>query len=119
MINRTQIRKYARALGREFLPEQVILYGSYARREATEDSDVDLLVIMDHDKPRNVDQVIAMRLHTDAPFPLNLLVKRPAEVTKLLAMNNPFIKAILADGEVLYDKILMRRRPAAPADRHD
>ena len=103
MINRTQIRKYARTLGREFRPERVILFGSYARGRATEDSDVDLLVIMDHDQARNVDQAIAMRLHTDAPFPLDLLVKRPAEVIERLAMNDTFIKGILEDGKVLYE----------------
>ncbi len=103
MIDRTQIRKYARTIGREFRPQRVILFGSYARGQATDDSDVDLLVIMDHDKSRNVDQAIAMRLRTDAPFPMDLLVKRPTEVTDRLAMNDSFIKGILDDGEVLYE----------------
>ena len=103
MINRTQIRKYAKWLGREFQPERVVLFGSYAWGKATEDSDVDLLVIMDHDKPRNVDQAITIRLQADAPFPLDLLVKRPFEVTARLAMNDTFIKSIIDDGEVLYE----------------
>ena len=103
MINRTKIRKYAREIGREFRPERVVLFGSYARKNATDESDVDLLVIMDHDKPRNVDQALAMRLQTDAPFPMDLLVKRPAEQTERLAMNDTFIKGILEDGEVLYE----------------
>jgi len=102
MINRRQIQKYARTIGREFRPERVVMFGSYARKKATEDSDVDLLVIMDHDKPRNLDQAIAIRLQTDAPFPMDLLVKRPAEVTERLAMNDTFIKGILEDGVVLY-----------------
>lgn len=103
MIKRTQIRKYARTIGREFRPERVVMFGSYARGKATEDSDVDLLVIMDHDKPRNVDQAIVIRLQTDAPFPMDLLVKRPSEVIERLAMNDTFIKGILDDGEVLYE----------------
>lgn len=103
MINRTQIQKYARTIGRKFRPQRVILFGSHARGKATEDSDVDLLVIMDHDKSRNVDQAIAMRLQTDAPFPMDLLVKRPTEVTDRLAMNDSFIKGILDEGEVLYE----------------
>jgi predicted nucleotidyltransferase len=103
MVNRTQIRKYARTIVREFRPESVILFGSYARHKATEDSDVDLLVIMDHDKPRNVDQAIAIRLETDAPFPMDLLVKRPAEVAERLAMNDSFVKGLMEDGEVLYE----------------
>ena len=103
MVNRTQICRYARTIGREFRPERVILFGSYARGKATEDSDVDLLVIMDHNKPRNVDQAIAMRLQTDAPFPMDLLVKRPSEIAERLAMNDSFLKSILTDGEVVYE----------------
>ena len=103
MVKRAQIRKYARTLGKQFHPQRVLLFGSYARGEATEDSDVDLFVIMDHDKPRNVDQAIAMRLQTDTPFPMDLLVKRPAEVAVRLAMNDTFIRSILQEGEVLYE----------------
>lgn len=103
MVKRAQIRKYARTLGREFHPERVVLFGSYARGEATEDSDVDILVIMDHDKSRNVDQAIAIRLQRDASFPMDLLVKRPSEVAKRSAMNDTFIRSILESGEVLYE----------------
>ena len=103
MVKRALIRKYARTLGREFRPQRVVLFGSYARGKATEDSDVDILVIMNHDKPRNVDQAIAIRLTTDTPFPMDLLVKRPAEVAERLALNDTFIRSILEDGEVLYE----------------
>ncbi len=103
MVNRSLIRKYARTVGREFRPQRVVLFGSYARGKATEDSDVDILIIMDHDKPRNVDQAIAIRLKADTPFPMDLLVKRPAEVAERLAMNDTFIRSILEEGEVLYE----------------
>jgi len=103
MVNLAQIRRYARKLGRQFRPQRVVLFGSYARRQATEDSDVDLLVVMDHDKPRNVEQAIAIRLQTDTPFPMDLLVKRPAEVAARVAMNDTFIRSILEEGEVLYE----------------
>jgi len=57
---------------------------------------------MDHDKPRNVEQVIAMRLEVDAPFPLDMLVKRPCEVAERLAMNDNFLKNILGEGTIRY-----------------
>jgi predicted nucleotidyltransferase len=102
MVDHAQIRRYASTLVRQFRPERVVLFGSYARGSATEDSDVDILVIMDHDKRRNVDQAIAIRLQADTPFPMDLLVKRPAEVAERLAMNDTFIRSILEQGEVLY-----------------
>lgn len=103
MVKRREIREYAKTLGRQFRPQRVILFGSYALGKATEDSDVDLLVIMDHDKRRNVDQTIAIRLQADAPFPLDLLVKRPSEVAARSAENDSFIRSILEHGKVLYE----------------
>ena len=43
------IQKFAAEMAREFLPEKVILFGSYATGTAGSESDVDLLVIMPGD----------------------------------------------------------------------
>jgi len=102
MINRNTIRKYAREIGKRFHPERVILFGSYAQGKPDEDSDVDILVIMDHDLQRNVDQAITIRLEVDAPFPMDLLVKRPTEISDRLSMNDTFLKSVLQYGQVLY-----------------
>ena len=103
MIQRTEIKSYVKALARAFRPERVVLFGSYARDTATEDSDVDLLVVVNHRKRRNVEQAIAMRLRLDAPFPMDMIVKRPAELRKRLAMNDTFLKGVMEDGEVLHE----------------
>ena len=42
-----QIKKHILVLKKVFNPEQIILYGSYARNEANDWSDVDLLMIAD------------------------------------------------------------------------
>jgi predicted nucleotidyltransferase len=103
MIDKGRIREYAATIGNKFHPERVILFGSYARTAAaTEDSDVDLLVVMEHGKARNIEQAIAIRLDTDAPFPVDLLVRRPAEVTERLASNDTFLRDVVENGEVLY-----------------
>ena len=51
-IGEQEIRRVAERIGRQADAEQVILFGSYARGEATEHSDVDLLVIAPSDLPR-------------------------------------------------------------------
>ena len=102
MINRNAIKKYARKIGHRFHPERVILFGSYAQGEPNEDSDVDILVIMDHNRLRNVEQAITIRLQVDAPFPMDLLVKRPSEISERLSMNDTFLKSVLQHGQVLY-----------------
>jgi len=83
MVNRRSIQKFVGHLAREFAPERVVLFGSYARGTASDDSDVDLLVIMDHDR-RNVDQSLAITRSIDRSFPLDLIVRKPAEVRRRL-----------------------------------
>ncbi len=102
MISRADIVEYVRGLGECFKPEKIILFGSYASGIPSEDSDVDLLVIMDHDKPRNIDQAISMRLRQSARFPLDLLVRRPSEIQERIEIRDTFINDILDHGQVLY-----------------
>ena len=47
MVTRKEIQATCDEIVRKFAPLQVILFGSYAYGTPTEDSDVDLLVVMD------------------------------------------------------------------------
>ena len=47
MVTQKDIQATCDDIVREFAPLQVILFGSYAYGNPTEDSDVDLLVVMD------------------------------------------------------------------------
>jgi predicted nucleotidyltransferase len=46
MVSMKDIRKFAAVIAREFRPQRIILFGSYAYGRPTEDSDVDLLVVI-------------------------------------------------------------------------
>jgi predicted nucleotidyltransferase len=98
MTRISEIKKYAGSLAREFHPNRVILFGSYARGKPTEDSDVDILVIM------NLEQAIAIDRRVDYSFPLDLLVRKPAEVKRRMALRDAFILAVLKEGKVLYER---------------
>ena len=113
MIQRRHILRYVRALAKEFAPERVVLFGSYARGRATADSDVDLLVVMDHGKRKNVEQAIAIDRRIASSFPLDLLVRRPAEIRRRLALNDIFLQDIFREGRVLYE-----RTPASMLSAH-
>jgi predicted nucleotidyltransferase len=79
MISRHSIRKFANQVARQFKPARIILFGSYAYGKPTPDSDVDLLVIMPC-KGRSLDAALDVRCTVDAGFPLDLIVRTPAEV---------------------------------------
>jgi predicted nucleotidyltransferase len=85
-------------------PYKIILFGSYVYGTPTADSDVDLLVIVDT-PTRPVDRYLRVsRLLRPRPFPLDLLVKTPAEIVQALEREDPFIREIMAQGRVLYER---------------
>ncbi len=60
-----QIDAMVRRIVRRFHPERIILFGSHARGTATEDSDVDLLVVMPVENGEREKQLeISMALHS-------------------------------------------------------
>jgi len=101
-VGASQIKAYCRALAREFRPQKIVLFGSYAHGTPTKDSDVDLLVIMPH-HGRAVDQVVNIGTRVPAPFPMDLLVETPAYVRRRLALGCCFMNEVLTRGKVMYE----------------
>jgi len=102
MVTMAQMREFGQALGREFRPDRVVLFGSYANGAPTPDSGVDLLVVLPfHGKP--VEKSVESRLRLRPRFPVDLLVRTPEKVRERLAMGDGLIREILDTGIVLYD----------------
>jgi predicted nucleotidyltransferase len=86
-------------------PQQIVLFGSQARRDAGSGSDVDLLVV--HDTPRTDREVRRHldRLFLDRRFGLDLIVRTPQEVAENVADGNPFYtEHIFGEGIILYER---------------
>ena len=97
-VGASQIRAYCRVVAREFRPRRIILFGSYATGEAKADSDVDLVVVMPF-RGSSTDKVVEIRGRVEAPFPLDLLVWRPAQARK----RDSFTRGVLSEGKVMYE----------------
>jgi predicted nucleotidyltransferase len=93
-----QIRAYCRVVAREFRPRRIILFGSYATGAARANSDVDLVVVMPF-RGSSTDKVVEIRGRVEAPFPLDLLVWRPAQARK----RDSFTRGVLSEGKVMYE----------------
>jgi len=103
MVKRSQIRAFTEAVARKFRPRKIVLFGSYAYGKPSEDSDVDLLVIMPRTRDRGERMSVRIRHAIPRDFPLDLLVRTPAEVAKRLRWGDPFICDLLSRGKVLYE----------------
>src|SRR5205807_309155 len=97
------IRRFARQVAEHFQPEKIILFGSYAYGQPHEDSDVDILVVM---PARNlIDQAIRIRTVVEAPFPMDLIVCTPKNLSWRLEEGDWFLREIVGQGKVLYEKV--------------
>ena len=102
MVAMDRIEEFGQRIGREFGAEKVVLFGSYARGEVTEDSDVDLLIIAPFEG-RGVDKSVEIRMKLRPGFPVNLLVRTPDKVRQRIEMGDDFMQEILVEGKVLYE----------------
>jgi predicted nucleotidyltransferase len=101
MVSMAEIKAVAARIGRDFRPRKVVLFGSYAYGKPTADSDVDFLVIMPL-RGNPVYKSVEIALKSRPGFPMDLLVRTPAEVRKRLAWNDLFLREIMEKGKVLY-----------------
>jgi len=89
---------------REYEPEKIILYGSYAYGKPTEDSDIDLFIVKETDK-RRVDRFVEVsRLIYERGRRVSIspLVYTPKELEERLSLGDDFVEEVLTKGEVLY-----------------
>lgn len=88
-----------------YAPQKVILFGSYARGEAEEDSDIDLLIIKDTEKPPLERWQEVKRLLRDCSRRASVspLVYTSEEIAHRLSVKDFFIEEVLEEGIVLYE----------------
>jgi uncharacterized protein len=103
-MDRKQIEKISATIVRRFNPVRVVVFGSHARREAGEDSDLDLFVEMETgrrppERAIEVSAVFGLR-----PWSLDVVVYTPAEAARLRRIRWTLLSTIEAEGEVLYER---------------
>jgi len=90
---------------REIQPEKVILFGSYARGDFNNDSDLDLFIIKDSEESNRIMRRKLDTLLRGRRFPVDIIVRKPSEVEWNFRAKNPFyLYHIFKDGKVLYEK---------------
>ena len=94
MVAVNQIVDCAHEVAEKFSPERIILFGSYAYGQPTEDSDIDLLVVMNHDGSA-VEQAAKIRSSIHSLFPVDVLVRSSRKIQDRLEMGDLFVKTIL------------------------
>ena len=103
-VSTSVIGKMVQRIVRQFWPEQVILFGSYARGDANADSDVDFLVVMPvHDSKAHQEVMIGVALH-DFAVPKDIVVTTPEEFAWRKDIIGTIEYPAVREGKVLYVK---------------
>jgi predicted nucleotidyltransferase len=86
----------------KFRPEKIILFGSAAKGQWSSDSDADFLIIKKDTPLYGSDRIRELSRVIERNIPVDFLIYRPEEFDKRLKMGDPFLKAIVKEGKVLY-----------------
>jgi len=97
---------------KELKPYKVILFGSYASGNPTEDSDLDVLVVLNSEEiSKNLDEKIErdmpvskMLININRKIAMDLITYSKAEYEYLIEQNDFFVKEITNTGSILYER---------------
>lgn len=86
---------------KNYNPEKIILYGSWARGDYHEGSDVDLVIIKETNE-RFMDRIGKILDLNNSNLAIEPLVYTPSEFDKMKKEGNPFIEQVAKEGKVIY-----------------
>ncbi len=93
-------------------PKEIILFGSLSKQDVTDDSDIDLIVILDVDSvPTTYEEKMLLKKSIrktirdiNKKISIDLIVYTKKEYEFLKSENNPFLNEINDTGKILYEK---------------
>lgn len=86
-----------------YKPERVMLFGSLARGDVGEWSDLDLLIVKDTSEPF-LERSREVALLCRALVGVDYLVYTPDELDEMIERGNPFLLEALKEGRTLYER---------------
>lgn len=104
MLARPPIAEITRTIAERFQPARIVVFGSYARGNASEDSDLDLFVELDSPlRPAQRAAAIASVFGLRS-WAMDLIVYTPAEVERERGRFGSLMATIEREGHTVYDR---------------
>ena len=83
---------------------KAIVFWSYARGQADEYSDLDLIIVADTDRPFFKRHTEYSAIYEVWRKGLDLLIYTPDELSQMVSEHNRFVEGALAEGVVIYER---------------
>ena len=106
MVTDQKIKIVADKIAREYKPEKIMLFGSYAWGVPNVDSDVDLCIVKKTKNTRDMARKIDGSLW-GRTFPIDIIVYTPSTIKERIKKDF-FVKDIFEKGKILYESKLSR-----------
>ena len=97
----TRVRQVVEEL-KSYDPMRVILFGSAARGDADEYSDLDFVIIKQTEQPF-LDRLRDAALLVHTPGAIDFFVYTPKEWQQMQELESPFAERVLSEGRVVYE----------------
>jgi len=97
-----EIESIVQQLIHKYGPSKIILFGSAARGEYDKVNDLDFLILKQDVPSRGLDRMRELDDLIERNMAADMLVYRPDEFEERIKLGDPFIKAILSEGKILY-----------------
>jgi len=102
---RSAIEEIVQRIAERFSPDRIILFGSHARRNAREDSDIDLLVLFSEvDDPHARAAELYVALIGCSASPKDIVVSTTARFERYRNVVNTVYWPAAREGRVLYER---------------
>ena len=88
---------------RKFHPVKIILFGSWARGSAREDSDLDLLVVLPKVEHKRKAAIEVMRVLNGLPISKDVVITTPEEIKERGHVIGYILRPALEEGKVVYE----------------
>ncbi|MBI4252677.1 nucleotidyltransferase domain-containing protein [Candidatus Uhrbacteria bacterium] len=101
-----KLTKVTRRIAREYKPEKIILFGSYAWGRPTRDSDFDLCIIKKVGETKKDFFAEHKKVHDiiNGEIAVDILVYSPAKIRRRLDLGDFFVEDIVTKGRIIYEK---------------
>lgn len=99
-----EIKRLKDKIIKSYQPEKIIIFGSYVWGKPNKSSDLDLFIIKNSRKERRFRTTEVEQLLLDRHLPLDILVYTPKETEDSLKEDNFFVKEIVNQGKIIYDR---------------
>jgi len=104
MIDNTKISEIVNKVIAFYKPDKVLLFGSYAIGQATEDSDLDLIIVKDTNKPKHKRGREVRKFLYGSMIPIDLKIYTPQEFENEKYSEYSFLYSVINSCITLYER---------------